>query len=78
MLELVLRTTENKYMYTYSIEKSFFKHTVNAVNGGNSVRSVNSYLPAVAQPNPVNFPLLYIRNDGKNRLQSVSSRLSYQ
>ncbi len=66
-----------KYVNIQS-KKYFFQHTVKAANGGNSVRFVYSYLPAVAQPNPVNFPLLYIRKDGKNRSQATSSRLSYQ
>lgn len=60
------------------MKRNFIKLTLRAFNGGCSVRFVYSYLPTVAQPNPVNLPLLYMRKTGKKRSQSKSSRLSYQ
>jgi len=57
---------------------NLFELTVMADKGGNSVRFVYSNRPIAAQPNPVNLPLLYNKNTGKNISQSVSSRLSYQ
>ena len=81
MLEQVSRMTKrNSSRQIDEIEEVVFrvKHTLKAANGGYSVRVEYSNLPAVAQPNPVNLPLLYMRNEGKNDAQSTSNRLSYQ
>jgi hypothetical protein len=76
MLEQVSKMT--KYLKLYLIKGNFFKLTVIAAKGGNSVRFVYSNLPKATQPNPVSFPLLYRRKTGKNVSQFASSRLSYQ
>jgi hypothetical protein len=76
MLEQVLKITEKSKIYL--IKRIFVQLTLNDAKGGYSVRFVYSNLPTLAQPNPVSFPLLYIRKAGNNVSQFESSRLSYQ
>lgn len=79
-MELVLKMTKKKDRHVVN-EKTILNHselTVIADKGGNSVRFVYSNFPILAQPYPVNVPLLYIRKAGKYVEQSESSRLSYQ